>query len=42
MTSPQEDDLEEDDVDSLTDPEDSATQAEREVAVTKIRPSVWT
>ena len=41
MTSPQEDDLEEDDVDSLIDPGDSATQVEREVAVAKIRPSVW-
>ena len=41
MTSPQEDDLEEEDVDSLADPGDSATQAEREVAVAKIRPSVW-
>ena len=40
-TSPQEDDLEEDNVDSLIDPGDSATQAEREVAVAKIRPSVW-
>ena len=39
--SPQEDDLEEENVDSLTDPGDSATQAEREVAVAKIRPSVW-
>ena len=41
MTSLQEDDLEEDNVDSLIDPGDSATQAEREVAVAKIRPSVW-
>ena len=41
MTSPQEDDLEEEDVDSLIDPGDSATQGEREVAVAKIRPSVW-
>ena len=41
MTSPQEDDLEEDNVDSLADPGDSATQVEREVAVAKIRPSVW-
>ena len=39
--SPQEDDLEEDDVDSLIDPGDSATQVEREAAVAKIRPSVW-
>ena len=29
MTSPQEDDLEEDNVNSLIDPEDSATQVER-------------
>ena len=41
MTSPQEDDLEEDNVDSLIDPGDSATQVEREAAVAKIRPSVW-
>ena len=41
MTSPQEDDLEEEDVDLLADPGDSATQVEREVAVAKIRPSVW-
>ena len=41
MTSLQEDDLEEDNVDSLIDPGDSATQVEREVAVAKIRPSVW-
>ena len=41
MTSLQEDDLEEDDADSLIDPGDSATQVEREVAVAKIRPSVW-
>ena len=41
MTSPQEDDLEEDNVDLLIDPGDSATQAGREVAVAKIRPSVW-
>ena len=41
MASPQEDDLEEDDVDLLADPGDSATQVEREVAVAKIRPSVW-
>ena len=40
-TSPQEDDVEEDDVDSLIDLEDPATQVEREVAVAKIRPSVW-
>ena len=42
MTSLQEDDLEEDNVDLLIDPGDSATQVEREVAVAKIRPSVWT
>ena len=41
MTSLEEDDLEEEDVDSLIDPGDSATQVEREVAVAKIRPSVW-
>ena len=41
MTSLQEDDLEEDDVDSLIDPGNSATQVEREAAVAKIRPSVW-
>ena len=36
MASPQEDD-----VNSLIDPGDSATQVEREAAVAKIRPSVW-
>ena len=41
ITSLQEDDPEEEDVDSLIDPGDSATQVEREVAVAKIRPSVW-
>ena len=41
MTSPQEDDLEEDDVDSLIYPGDSAIQVDREVAVAKIRPIVW-
>ena len=41
MTSLQEDNLEEEDVDLLIDPGDSATQVEREVAVAKIRPSVW-
>ena len=41
MTSFQEDDLEEEDADSLIDLGDSATQVEREVAVAKIRPSVW-
>ena len=41
MTSPQEDDLEEDDVDLLIDSGDSATQVEREAAVAKIRPSIW-
>ena len=41
MTSLQEDDLEEDNVDSLIDPGDSATQVERKVAVAKIRPSIW-
>ena len=38
---PQEDNLEEEDVDSLIYPLDSATQAEREAAVAQIRPSVW-
>ena len=41
MTSPQEHNLEENNVDLLIDPGDSATQAEREAAVAKIRPSVW-
>ena len=41
VTSPQEDEAEEDDVDSLADPGDPATQAQREAAVAKIRPSVW-
>ena len=41
VTSPQEDEAEEDDVDLLADPEDLATQAQREAAVAKIRPSVW-
>ena len=40
-TSPQEDDLEEEDVHSLIDPGDSATQVEKDAAVAKIRPSVW-
>ena len=41
MTSPQENEAEEDDVDSLADPGDLATQTQREAAVAKIRPSVW-
>ena len=41
VTSPQEDEAEEDDVDSLADPGDPATQTQREAAVAKIRPSVW-
>ena len=41
MASLQEDDLEDDDIDFLIDPGDSATQVEREAAVAKIRPSVW-
>ena len=41
MTSPPEDDGEEDDVDSLVDPGDPATQVQREAAVAKIRPSIW-
>ena len=40
-TSPQEDDLEEDNVDLLADSGDSATQVERESAVAMIRPSAW-
>ena len=41
VTSPQEDEAEEDDIDLLADPGDLATQAQREAAVAKIRPSVW-
>ena len=41
VTSPQEDEAEEEDVDSLADPGNPATQAHREAAVAKIRPSVW-
>ena len=41
VTSPQEDKAEDDDVDSLADTGDLATQAQREAAVAKIRPSVW-
>ena len=41
MTSPPEDDGKEDDMDSLVDPGDPATQAQREAAVAKIRPSIW-
>ena len=40
-TSPQEDDVEEEDVDSLIDLGNAATQVEREVVVAKIGPSVW-
>ena len=40
MTSPHEDDAEEDDIDLLADPGDPVTQAQREAAVAKIRPSV--
>ena len=40
MTSP-EDDGEEDDMDSLVDPGDPATQVQREAVVAKIRPSIW-
>ena len=40
MTSPPEDDGE-DDMDSLVDPGDPATQVQREAAVAKIRPSIW-
>ena len=41
VTTPQEDEAEEEDVESLADPGDLATQAQREAAVAKIRPSVW-
>ena len=41
VTSLQEDEAEEDDIDLLADPGDLATQAQREAAVAKIRPSVW-
>ena len=41
VTSSQEDKAEEEDVDSLADPGDLATQVQREAAVAKIRPSVW-
>ena len=41
VTSPQEDEAEEDDIDLLADPGDLATQVQREAAVAKIRPSVW-
>ena len=41
MTSPPEDFGEEDNMDSLVDPGDPATQAQWEAAVAKIRPSVW-
>ena len=41
MTSLHEDDVEEDDIDSLADPGDPVTQAQREAAVAKIRPSIW-
>ena len=41
VTTPQEDEAEEEDVDSLADPGDLATQAQREAAVAKIRSSVW-
>ena len=41
MTSPPEDDGEEDDVDSLVDPGNPATKVQRGAAVARIRPSVW-
>ena len=41
MTSLHEDDVEEDDIDLLADPGDPVTQAQREAAVAKIRPSIW-
>ena len=41
VASLQEDKAEEDDIDSLADLGDLATQAQREAAVAKIRPSVW-
>ena len=40
VTTPQEDEAEEDDIDSLADPGDLATQAQREAALAK-RPSIW-
>ena len=42
VTTPQEDEAGEDDIDLLADPGDLATQAQREAAVAKIRPSVCT
>ena len=41
LTAHPEDDDEEDDVDSLADPGDPATQAHQKAAIAKIRPSVW-
>ena len=41
VTTPQEEEAEEEDVESLADPGDLATQAQREAGVAKIRPSVW-
>ena len=41
VTTPQEDKAEEDDIDSLADPGDLATQAQREAVVAEIRHSVW-
>ena len=41
VATTQEDKAEEEDVDSLADPGNLATQAQREVAVAKIRPSIW-
>ena len=41
VASLQEDEAEEDDVDSLADLGDLATQAQKEAALAKIRPSVW-
>ena len=41
VTTPQEEEVEEEDVDLLADPGDLATQGQREAAVAKIRPSAW-
>ena len=41
VTTPQEDKAEEGDIDLLAAPGDLATQAQREAAVARIRPSVW-
>ena len=41
ITSPPEDDGKKDDMDSLVDLGDPATQVQREAAVAKIRPTIW-